>query len=93
MGAFYWLATNVRKLRALLKSVENIPYLWFMKNRSFQLSDRVNRFIAARKELGDVSAVLIYGSYARGTQHEQSDVDIILSWTADSRVSLLSTRG
>ena len=48
-----------------------------MKNRSLQLPDRVNRFIAARKEPGDVSAALIYGSYARGTQHEQSDVDII----------------
>ena len=48
-----------------------------MKKRSLQLPDCVTRFIAARVKLGDVSAALIYGSYARGTQHEQSDVDII----------------
>ena len=41
------------------------------------LPEPVNRFIAARRERGDVSAVLPYGSYARGTPHEQSDVDII----------------
>ncbi len=39
--------------------------------------DPVNRFIVDRLERGDVAAVPLYGSYARGTQHEQSDVDII----------------
>ena len=41
------------------------------------LPEPVNRFIADRLDRGDVAAVLLYGSYARGTQHEQSDVDII----------------
>lgn len=41
------------------------------------LPDPVNRFIAQRQARGDVSAVLLYGSYARGTQHEHSDVDLI----------------
>lgn len=41
------------------------------------LPEPVNRFISARREAGDVSAVLLYGSYARGTAHEQSDVDLI----------------
>ncbi len=48
-----------------------------MSNTKFQLPTSVNRFIATRKEQGDIAAVLLYGSYARGTQHEKSDVDII----------------
>lgn len=41
------------------------------------LPEPANRFITERLDRGDVAAVLLYGSYARGTQHEQSDVDII----------------
>lgn len=48
-----------------------------MENALPTLPEPVNRFIADRLERGDVAAVLLYGSYARGTQHEQSDVDII----------------
>jgi len=48
-----------------------------MNTTPIPLPDRVMRFVKLRQEQGGVSAVLIYGSYARGTQHELSDVDII----------------
>jgi len=48
-----------------------------MKESDLRLPESINRFVEQRKFRGGVSAVLLYGSYARGTQHEQSDVDII----------------
>lgn len=48
-----------------------------MEETLLSLPEPLQRFVAARRERGDVSAVLLYGSYARGTPHEQSDVDII----------------
>ncbi len=48
-----------------------------MNSTNFNLPESVNRFIATRLEHGDITAVLLYGSYARGTQHNHSDVDII----------------
>ena len=48
-----------------------------MKNKSLDLPQTITRFIAARIERGDILAALLYGSYARGTQTEHSDVDII----------------
>ena len=48
-----------------------------MYNPPPTLPEQVNRFVASRLDGGDVTAVLLYGSYARGTEHEQSDVDII----------------
>lgn len=46
-------------------------------NRPLRLPESVDRFINQRKAKGGISAVLLYGSYARGTQHRKSDVDII----------------
>jgi len=48
-----------------------------MNQSALQLPKSITRFVTRRTDGGDVSAVLLYGSYARGTQHEQSDVDII----------------
>jgi len=48
-----------------------------MNNTVFHLPESIKQFISARQARGGVSAVLIYGSYARGTQHEKSDVDLI----------------
>jgi len=48
-----------------------------MKEPVLKLPERVNRFIEQRKIRGGISAVLLYGSYARGTQHTNSDIDII----------------
>jgi len=48
-----------------------------MINNTLQLPEGITNFVKLRLEKGGVSAVLLYGSYARGTQHEQSDVDII----------------
>jgi len=44
---------------------------------ALQLPESANRFIKQRQLQGDVSAVLLYGSYARGTHHVNSDIDII----------------
>jgi len=48
-----------------------------MNDPALQLPESVNRFIKQRQMRGDISAVLLYGSYARGTQHANSDVDIM----------------
>ncbi len=47
-----------------------------MDNLPQSLPEQADRFIAERLDRGDVVAVLLYGSYARGTQHEQSDVEL-----------------
>jgi len=48
-----------------------------MKKPVLHLPESVNRFIEQRLIRGGISAVLLYGSYARGTQHANSDIDII----------------
>ncbi len=41
------------------------------------LPEVIHRFVASREEQGGLAAALLYGSFARGTAHERSDVDII----------------
>jgi len=48
-----------------------------MNDQAINLPESINRFIKQRKMRGGISAVLLYGSYARGTQHANSDVDIM----------------
>lgn len=48
-----------------------------MNDPALHLPESINRFIKQRQMRGGISAVLLYGSYARGTQHANSDVDII----------------
>lgn len=58
-------------------SRDGIYYSRTVDHESLDLPGAVERFVVERTELGGVSAALLYGSYARGTQHEKSDVDII----------------
>lgn len=53
------------------------PDSMHINQTTLKLPQSITRFINRRVQRGDVSAVLLYGSYARGTQHEQSDVDLI----------------
>jgi len=48
-----------------------------MINTVPDLPQSVKRFIELRLARDGVSAVLLYGSYARGTQHAKSDVDVV----------------
>lgn len=64
-----------------------------MDNSLPALPEPAHRFIANRLEHGDVAAVLLYGSYARGTQHEQSDVDIIFVVDEGFRSEIVNFEG
>ena len=41
-----------------------------------EIVDIVNKYIAIVKENYDVVAIILFGSYAKGTEHEDSDIDI-----------------
>ena len=40
--------------------------------------DSVNRFIEEIKKQYDVTAIILFGSYAKGTENEDSDIDIAI---------------
>ena len=41
-----------------------------------EIIDSVNRFIEEIKKQYDVTAIILFGSYAKGTENEDSDIDI-----------------
>ncbi len=41
-----------------------------------EIADIVDKYIAIVKENYDVVAIILFGSYAKGTEHEDSDIDI-----------------
>ena len=43
-----------------------------------EIVDIVNKYIAIVKENYNVVAVILFGSYAKGTEHEDSDIDIAI---------------
>lgn len=43
-----------------------------------EIADIVNKYIAIVKENYNVVAVILFGSYAKGTEHEDSDIDIAI---------------
>ena len=36
----------------------------------------INKFIEETKKLYNITAIILFGSYAKGTQNEESDIDI-----------------
>ncbi len=47
-----------------------------MKEISSEISDIVNKYIEIVVKNYDVVAIILFGSYAKGTQREDSDIDI-----------------
>lgn len=47
-----------------------------VKEINKEIADIVNKYIAIVKENYDVVAIILFGSYAKGTEHEDSDIDI-----------------
>ena len=43
-----------------------------------EIADIVNKYIAIVKENYNVVAVILFGSYAKGTEHEDSDIGIAI---------------
>lgn len=43
-----------------------------------EIADIVNKYVAIVKENYNVVAVILFGSYAKGTEHEDSDIDIAI---------------
>ena len=43
-----------------------------------EIADIVNKYIAIVKENYNVVAVILFGYYAKGTEHEDSDIDIAI---------------
>ena len=43
-----------------------------------EIIDSVNRFIEEIKKQYDVTAIILFGSYAKGTENEDSDIDIAI---------------
>ncbi len=41
-----------------------------------EIADIIEKYIAIIKENYDVVAIILFGSYAKGTEHEDSDIDI-----------------
>ena len=40
--------------------------------------DSINKFIKEIKKKYNVTAIILFGSYAKGTEHEDSDIDIAI---------------
>ena len=40
--------------------------------------ESINKFIEEIKKKYNVSAIILFGSYAKGTEHEDSDIDIAI---------------
>lgn len=49
-----------------------------IKNISTEIIDIVNRYIEIVSKNYDVIAIILFGSYAKGTQREDSDIDIAI---------------
>lgn len=47
-----------------------------VKKINKEIADIVDKYIAIVKENYDVVAIILFGSYAKGTEHEDSDIDI-----------------
>lgn len=47
-----------------------------VKDINKEIADIVDKYIAIVKENYDVVAIILFGSYAKGTNHEDSDIDI-----------------
>ena len=47
-----------------------------VKEINQEIADIVDKYIAIVKENYDVVAIILFGSYAKGTEHEDSDIDI-----------------
>lgn len=43
-----------------------------------EIANIVDEYIAIVKENYDVVAIILFGSYAKGTEHEDSDIDIAI---------------
>lgn len=43
-----------------------------------EIANIVDKYIAIVKENYDVVAIILFGSYAKGTEHEDSDIDIAI---------------
>lgn len=43
-----------------------------------KIANIVDKYIAIVKENYDVVAIILFGSYAKGTEHEDSDIDIAI---------------
>ena len=48
------------------------------KSVDVDILDIVKRYVAAVSEKFDIEAVYLFGSYAKGTNHENSDIDIAI---------------
>ena len=63
-----------------------------------EIADIIEKYIAIIKENYDVVAIILFGSYAKGTEHEDSDIDIavitddIKTDTFDEEVKLMILR-
>ena len=47
-----------------------------VKEINKEIADIVDKYITIVKENYDVVAIILFGSYVKGTEHEDSDVDI-----------------
>lgn len=43
-----------------------------------EIADIVKKYISIVKENYNVTAIILFGSYAKGTEHEDSDIDIAI---------------
>ena len=47
-----------------------------VKEINKEIAEIVDKYVAVVKENYDVVAIVLFGSYAKGTEHEDSDIDI-----------------
>ena len=47
-----------------------------VKEINKEIADVIDKYIAIVKENYNVVAIILFGSYAKGTEHEDSDIDI-----------------
>jgi hypothetical protein len=67
--------------------------IYNLTNLSQQKRSLIETFVEQLSRINGISAIVLGGSYARGTQHEKSDIDIGLYYFPDHPFSINEIRG
>ena len=54
-----------------------------VKEINKEIAEIVDKYVAVVKENYDVVAIILFGSYAKGTEHKDSDIDIDIAVITD----------
>ena len=58
-----------------MNNIDLMKY-WFERAIKKDILDNINKFIEEIKKHYKITAIILFGSYAKGTENEDSDIDI-----------------